>query len=173
MTRLNDLESLLLSGASRRDDLLMEAAAHTDIEPGRLTKTIEALVRKGLVSTESIPDPDLDAADGATLTRHSITDKGLAAIGVDAGGENERQESTPPAAPSPTPAAPRESKTALLISLLARPVGATLDQMVAATSWLPHTTRAALTGLKKKGYVVTSEKVDGVRTYRITAQVAA
>jgi hypothetical protein len=32
--------------------------------------------------------------------------------------------------------------------------------------WLPHTTRAALTGLKKKGHTVTSTKADGVRTYR-------
>lgn len=58
------------------------------------------------------------------------------------------------------------SKTAQIIALLTRPEGATLDQMVEATGWLPHTTRAALTGLKKKGHEVTSVKVDGVRTYR-------
>ncbi len=38
--------------------------------------------------------------------------------------------------------------------------------MVAALGWLPHTTRAALTGLKKRGYAISSDKVDGVRTYR-------
>jgi hypothetical protein len=38
--------------------------------------------------------------------------------------------------------------------------------MIAVTGWLPHTTRAALTGLKKKGYAISSDKVDGVRTYR-------
>jgi len=38
--------------------------------------------------------------------------------------------------------------------------------MVEATGWLPHTARAALTGLKKKGHEVTSVKSDGVRTYR-------
>jgi hypothetical protein len=46
---------------------------------------------------------------------------------------------------------------------------ATLEQMIAVTGWLPHTTRAALTGLKKKGYVISSDKVDGVRTYRAVA----
>ena len=36
--------------------------------------------------------------------------------------------------------------------------------------WLPHTTRAALTGLKKKGHAVTSDKVEGrVRIYRVVA----
>jgi hypothetical protein len=47
--------------------------------------------------------------------------------------------------------------------------GATLEQLVAATAWQPHTTRAALSGLKKKGHEVTSTKVDGVRTYRVIA----
>jgi hypothetical protein len=56
-----------------------------------------------------------------------------------------------------------------LASLLVRDEGATLDQMVAVTGWLPHTTRAALTGLKKKGYALSSDKVEGVRTYRAVA----
>ena len=65
----------------------------------------------------------------------------------------------------PSGAAP--SKTARVIGLLARPKGATLGQMMEATGWLPHTTRAALTRLKKKGHEVTSVKAGGVRTYRV------
>lgn len=60
------------------------------------------------------------------------------------------------------------TKTAVILGLLTRREGATLDQMIKATGWQPHTTRAALTGLKKKGFEVTSSKVDGVRTYRVT-----
>lgn len=60
-----------------------------------------------------------------------------------------------------------KSKASLLVDLLARSEGASLEQMAAATGWLPHTTRAALTGLKKKGHAVTSTKTDGVRTYRL------
>jgi hypothetical protein len=56
-----------------------------------------------------------------------------------------------------------------LAALLVRDEGATLDQMIAATGWLPHTTRAAMTGLRKKGYVIDSDKVDGIRTYRAVA----
>jgi hypothetical protein len=63
----------------------------------------------------------------------------------------------------------RQTKQQLLVGLLVRDEGATLDQMTAATAWLPHTTRAALTGLKKKGYALSSDKVDGVRTYRAVA----
>ena len=56
-----------------------------------------------------------------------------------------------------------------LAALLVRDEGATLDQMIAATGWLPHTTRAALTGLRKAGYAIDSDKNDGVRTYRAVA----
>lgn len=59
------------------------------------------------------------------------------------------------------------SKASLVLEMLQQPAGATIEQMVAATGWLPHTTRAVLTGFKKKGHVVTSDKADGVRTYRI------
>ena len=68
------------------------------------------------------------------------------------------------AASAGAPKAP--SKQQQLAALLVRDEGATLNDMIAATGWLPHTTRAALTGLKKKGYAITSDKIDGVRTYR-------
>ena len=72
----------------------------------------------------------------------------------------------PEAAPL-APTEPRVNKSDLVIGLLRSTGGATIDEMVAATGWLPHTTRAALTGLKKKGHLVTSQKTDGVRRYRI------
>ena len=51
--------------------------------------------------------------------------------------------------------------------MLLRDEGASLEEMSALANWLPHSTRAFLTGLKKKGYEVTSDKVDGVRRYKI------
>ena len=59
------------------------------------------------------------------------------------------------------------TKREQLAAMLVRDEGATLDQMIAATGWLPHTTRAALTGLRKAGYAIDSDKIDGVRTYRM------
>jgi Protein of unknown function (DUF3489) len=38
--------------------------------------------------------------------------------------------------------------------MLSKDHGASLDTMVEVTGWLPHTTRAALTGLRKRGYAV-------------------
>lgn len=65
-------------------------------------------------------------------------------------------------------AAPRsESKIARVIALLQREQGATLEELVHETGWLPHTTRAALTGLRKKGHTLEKTKRGDVTCYRI------
>jgi hypothetical protein len=58
-----------------------------------------------------------------------------------------------------------------VIGLLLRNEGASLEEMSTLANWLIHSTRAFLTGLKKKGYDVTSNKVDGVRRYKIELAV--
>jgi hypothetical protein len=64
----------------------------------------------------------------------------------------------------------RQSKAEQVLHMLQSPEGATLEQLVAMTGWLPHTTRASLTGLRRKGHAVTSEKLEGRgRVYRVTA----
>ncbi|MCW3780364.1 DUF3489 domain-containing protein [Defluviimonas salinarum] len=65
---------------------------------------------------------------------------------------------------------PPPSKTAILVALLSRPEGATLDDLVRATKWQAHSVRGALAGsLRKRGHLVVSEKTEGVRRYRIAA----
>jgi hypothetical protein len=64
------------------------------------------------------------------------------------------------------------SKASVVLKMLKQPGGATLAQMVAATGWLPHTTRAVLTGFKKKGHFIARDKVEGVRTYRVARAAA-
>ena len=78
-----------------------------------------------------------------------------------------RKMARDPEVAPPAPIEPRLNKSDLVIGLLQRADGATRDEIVAASRWLPHTTRAALTGLKKKGHQLTNEKADGVRRYRI------
>ena len=62
------------------------------------------------------------------------------------------------------------SKQALLVNLLGRAGGATIDDLTGATGWLPHTARAALTGLRKRGFAVERISLDrGGSAYRISA----
>lgn len=55
-----------------------------------------------------------------------------------------------------TPA--KTTKKARLIALLSRKSGADVAGLSETLGWLPHTTRAALTGLRKAGYEITSNK---------------
>ena len=62
------------------------------------------------------------------------------------------------------------TKQALLIDLLQRNDGATIDEIVAAIGWQAHSVRGAISGAlrKKLGRNVESEKIDGRgRVYRI------
>jgi hypothetical protein len=62
------------------------------------------------------------------------------------------------------------TKHALLVDMLQRPNGATIEQMTTKTGWQPHSVRGAISGtLKKKlGLAVTSMKVEGRgRVYQI------
>jgi hypothetical protein len=69
-----------------------------------------------------------------------------------------------------TPAALRpDSKQAQLLELLQCEGGASIAQLAPLLEWLPHTTRAALTGLRKKGYTIATEKRDGVTYYSLAA----
>ena len=133
------------------------------------------ITKAGLAAIGCEPDdadaPGVDAApdtgpDGAT-------------DGQDAGAATE--DATPaegaPASNTATDAAePKErkvragTKQAMLIEMLRAPDGATIDEIVAATGWQPHTVRGAIAGaLKKKlGLMVTSEKVEGRgRVYKL------
>jgi hypothetical protein len=66
----------------------------------------------------------------------------------------------------------RPSRRDQLIRMLSTRSGADLAAISARFGWLPHTTRAALSGLRKSGHaVVTEKRPDGKPTrYRIATQ---
>ena len=69
-----------------------------------------------------------------------------------------------------TPA--RETKTQVLRKLLSRKAGADLAALQSATSWQPHSVRAALSGLRKAGFSIDRTepaKPGGGTVYRITS----
>ena len=63
------------------------------------------------------------------------------------------------------------TKQQIMIDMLSRPEGATIEELAEATGWLSHTCRGAMSGaLKKKlGLTITSEKADQRgRVYRLS-----
>ncbi len=63
---------------------------------------------------------------------------------------------------------PASTKRALLIGMLERPEGASVAELGQRLSWLPHTVRAAITGLRHTGREVTRSKdAEGQSVYRL------
>lgn len=82
-----------------------------------------------------------------------------------------KMSTTKPAASTVKPEP--KTKNQQVIDLLSREGGATLEEMSTLASWQPHSTRSFMTGLKKKGHVIESDKIDGVRRYRIVSSGGA
>ncbi len=62
----------------------------------------------------------------------------------------------------------KPTKTATILKLLRRPKGATIAELQKAVGWKDHSIRAALTGLRKKGYDIQRDKSDaGISRYRV------
>jgi uncharacterized protein DUF3489 len=133
---------------------------------------------------------EIEAKPGAPVWRRDddgqgyalkLTAAGLKAIAVDEGSQDAialgeapqpqaKNRVSPDEGHPARAAAPRDgSKLALVIELLERADGATIPNLTEATGWLPHTTRAALTGLRKRGYAVIRERIGaGDSVYRIS-----
>lgn len=69
---------------------------------------------------------------------------------------------------SQQPTAPRApTKADRLVTMLRSPDGASIEEMSNNLGWLPHTLRAALTGLRKKGHAIVRGQQGSVTVYRI------
>jgi hypothetical protein len=80
-----------------------------------------------------------------------------------------RAKKAPAKAPEPK-GARQGSKTAQVLELIKRPGGATMQELMAATEWQPHSVRGFISGTlgKKMGLTVESTKTDdGKRAYSL------
>jgi len=195
--KLTDTQFAILSEASQRKDRCL--IAPSTLKGGAAQKLAAKLLTAGLVrEIKAKTGKEAWRRDEETGQAYSLklTDAGLKAIAAD---ERESQpvpstavlpntNEGPPkakiatniaaarsATAAPTATAPRQgTKIARVIELLQRDQGAKLDELIAATGWLPHTARAALTGLRHRGYEVRLERGENGRTsvYRALPAVA-
>ena len=173
MTKLSDTQSIILSAASQRTDRFALPLPKS-LTGGAAHKVVNALVDKGLLkevkANRKLNDPVWRETDDGRLVTLVITDAGLTAIGIETEVPKEpATEAAPPSAPKERK--PREgTKQSVMIEMLRRPQGATLNEIVEATGWQSHTVRGAMAGaLKKKlGLTITSEKDEARgRVYRL------
>ncbi len=176
--KFNDTQLVLLSAASQRDDhcLVPPAGPRRGQVQKAAAKLLEAGLLKEIRAKAGAPIWRRDDETGLTYAL-KLTAAGAKAIAADETSPSEREgerradhsivsidrkpePGSDPAAAidepnsgvASAPTSPRSgTKIAQVIELLQRCDGATLAELVAACGWLPHTTRAALTGLRKRG----------------------
>lgn len=79
----------------------------------------------------------------------------------------------PASMPDPAPAATLaqqahpHGKLGQVLSAVAGGTGATLTELISLTGWQAHTARAALTGLRRRGFVVQLSEQQGRKAYRL------
>jgi hypothetical protein len=180
--KLTDAQLVMMSAAAQRKDRCLSPPA--TIKGAALIKVTAKLAKLGLArEIEAKPGAPIwrrdDAGQGYAL---KLTAAGLKAIAVDEGSQDAMEPGEAPQPQAKNGASPDEgglpgraaiprdgSKLARVIDLLQRSDGATIPNLTEATGWLPHTTRAALTGLRKRGYAVIRERVGaGDSVYRIS-----
>ncbi len=194
MPKPTDSQLVILSAAARRKDgTVLPLPRSLKVHKAAATTILKNLLKKGLLKERPAAADEAhwrETGDGGR-TALAIADAGLQAIGVDVDEKTSKESS--PTKPQPkkrsrraerkpsgtkqksgtSPAAVRPgTKQALMIDLLKRKKGATIEKIVAATGWQAHSVRGAISGtLKKKlGLMVTSQKPgDGPRRYRIVA----
>ena len=181
--KFTDTQLVMLSAAAQRDDRCIVAPPRLKGAAAQkvATKLVAAGLAKEIKAKPGVHVWRRDDANGQAYAL-KLTAAGLTAIAVEDAEANEPAvEISPPAADevstnidheAPTEniegstaiAMPRQgSKLAAVVDLLRREDGATVEQLADAMGWLPHTTRAALTGLRKRGFEIDRRKAKDLR----------
>ncbi len=176
--KLTDMQLVLLSAASQREDHYLTPPAGARLGPAK--KAAAKLLEQGFVreirARKDAPvwgrDDDTDQAFTLKLTAAGLRAIAAESSAADENGDVIERETSPGGIESSN-AGPGEeagedraalrvprsgTKISTVIEMLGRDMGATIDELVAATGWLPHTTRAALTGLRKRGFEIDRRK---------------
>ena len=166
--QLSDTQAVILSTACAREDgMLFPVTA--SLKGGAVGNVCKSLLKRGLI--EEVAATDLNTVWRHDEERGPITLRATP-LAYSTLGITDDQDETRPAETLPAPVQRRKgTKQETLIAMLRAEGGATIDEIVAALDWQPHTARGAISGaLKKKlGLTITSEKVDGRgRVYAIS-----
>ncbi|TPE48944.1 DUF3489 domain-containing protein [Amaricoccus solimangrovi] len=161
MPKLSDAQAALLTAAAVRPDLNIFPVPETvRLRGAALDRTLRALLSRGLIRESGMSGGRKRQKPGTHALL--IAPAGLAAIGVEA--PEARPNETGDA---PVPKTRPGGKLGVLLDAVARPGGATLDDLVATLGWLPRTTRAALVRLRQRGFDVRLADMGGRRAYRL------
>jgi hypothetical protein len=185
MLKLTQTQMSLLSQAAAREDGL--AIVPSPLNRAAAAKVADSLKSRGLMR-EVRARPDMPVWRKAEDRSFSLKITPAGQKHVQAHKRNAEPAATPAQEPcvSGVAASPADSsvvpitadrpppragsKLARVIAMLSAEDGTTIEALVDGMGWMPHTTRATLTGLRKRGLVIERLRADGEPTrYRIVS----
>ena len=155
MTKLTDTEQVILTATSRNNGTVpTRERSKSKVDPRAYGAAVASLLKKGILEFSGPAREGDFTKDGQKLALANT----------------ERLEPPKKATVTSERKTRDGTKQALVIEMLRRPEGATLAEIVEATSWASHTTRGFLAGAikKKLGLTIESTKDDARgRIYRL------
>jgi hypothetical protein len=191
---------ILTAAAQRADGSLLPFPRSLSVKGAALGKVVDTLRKRKLIEGRKVINcaPEWRRDEERRPLGLFITNAGLLALGVDdtektkpaqvaasmprqrkrkTGAANPRRKDKTAAPASPMRrAAASQSKQDLVIQMLRRRSGVTIEEIIAKTGWQPHSVRGFFSGLVKKKLKLplTSEVgKNGVRRYHIAPLAAA
>ena len=179
--------TILMHAAQRPDRAVLPLPLNAKLVGGARLKVLTGLLTRDLVEEVA-----MDHAEAAWRIDESgqqvslrLTSAGLIAAGVEAPVEivvDDADEAGDMASAEPasiaettveiaSPKAPGGKLGAVLVALGADG-GASIDTLTSLTGWLPHTTRAALTRLRQRGFPISRHTAHGCTIYRLAPPAA-
>lgn len=159
MTKLSDTQQRILVAASTQPQTDVREHMQDLKSPAIRDKVVESMLKHGLI---------IEAPDSEEVV-YIISAVGLTAVGKEQIAEPVAEKATE----QPEEKIKGNSKKQIMIEMLARDEGASIKQMMEATSWLKHSVHGAMANLKKDffakhGKTITGSKADGEdRIYKI------
>ncbi len=147
------------------------------------TQTQRAIIELALGTDDGIVPPDpatigvsaglFKSAINALASRALISPmKGKLGWRLSTKGRKAIAEATPSASPIDEKLVKAPSKKEQLVELLTGDTPVALSTLCQTLGWQAHSVRAAISGLRKAGYVIERELVEGHSTYRRIAQTS-
>jgi hypothetical protein len=167
------LKQKLLQELRAKDDMPVWRRGH-DNRPYTLRITEGGLKAIEVEDVADAPDENATPGPDEVVATNAPAETNLKGRPGRAGRSSAKKAAAPSAKATSSGRPNRDSKQDRVVALLRQPRGATLDILVKATGWQKHSVRGFLAGTvrKKLKLPLISEKVDGIRTYRIGASRA-
>lgn len=182
---------ILTTAAQRPDHMVLPLPSTIRARGGAQRNLLGALLKMDLVEEVPVDDASIAwrtdeagqhhglrliaaglAAAGAPAAAAGATDAdaGNAKVAASAGNDAAAgDEATSERGAQDAPPRRPTGKLGEVLQVISAGAGATLAEITTLTGWLPHTARAAVTGLRKRGYDVALIEQNGRKAYRLTS----